>query len=153
LLSKIAIPAENIHSIQAELGCRLAAYSYEYQLRHFFTGGRGPDLILLGLGDDGHIASLFPGSAALLERTRWAMEVQHLNPPPPLVNRVTMGIDLINRAARVAFLVSGASKAAIVRQAVRKEERFYTLPVHLVDPPKGKITWFLDQAAAASLQD
>ena len=111
LLNHIEIPGENIHRIHGEQPPEPAALIYEKELRHFF-GEQLPvfDLILLGLGSDGHTASLFPGSPALQEKKRWAVEVKHDAPPPPLVDRVTLTIPVLKEAREVIFLVSGNRK-------------------------------------------
>ncbi len=162
-LSQAPVPAENIHRIRGELNPQQAAWDYEQEMRGFFAGLIPPshtapqgeklawpsfDLILLGMGADGHVASLFPGDPALEERQRWALAVEHLQPPPPLGWRVTVTLPLINAARRVMFVVSGKEKAWMVRQALEADSGTGTLPVQRVRPQAGQVVWFLDQAAS-----
>jgi 6-phosphogluconolactonase len=154
LLNHIPIPAGNIHRIPVEQGADAAAESYAAELHRFFCGdARKPpsfDLVLLGLGEDGHTASLFPGSPALEEAERWAVGVAHSLPPPPLVPRVTVTLPLINAARRVLFLVSGESKANIFYRAILGEES-PPLPAQRVSPPSMRVTWLVDEQAAKRL--
>ena len=152
LLSGIYIPDANIHRIQAELPAEEAALAYERELRQFF-GDEIPcfDLILLGLGPDGHTASLFPGSPALRETSRWVVPVSHAAPPPPLVSRVTLTPPVLNAAAKVVFLVSGAGKAGRLVQVLRGPLQPERLPAQTVQPVTGRLLWLVDQAAAARL--
>jgi 6-phosphogluconolactonase len=149
-LSSIAIPKENIHRIKGEEVPGRAAQEYEEELRSFF-GTAFPvfDLIILGAGEDGHTASLFPGSASLRERTRLALPV-HLEPPK--LNRVTLTLPVLNHAAEVLFLASGRAKAGVVH-AIVKEGNAMRYPAGLVRPARGNITWFLDRQAADLLTD
>jgi len=161
LLTKIAIPAENVFRVPAENPDAAAAASeYEAQLRRFFelksepkSGDLKPgefprfDLILLGLGPDGHTASLFPDSAALNEESRLVVAnwVAKFN-----AHRITFTFPVLNRAAEVMFLASGADKADMVRQ-VLEGKNTPPLPSQRVQPSDGKLLWMLDEAAAAKL--
>ncbi|GAB4486554.1 MAG: 6-phosphogluconolactonase [Anaerolineales bacterium] len=145
LLSRIPIPTENIHRIRGELPPAEAASLYEAELRAFFGETPAFDLIFLGIGEDGHTASLFPGSPALAETARWVVDVEHTTPPPPLVSRVTLTFGVLNAARRVVFLASGASKAAILAQVWQG----VNLPASQIGPTNGDLLWLVDQAAAA----
>lgn len=149
LISRVPIPAGNVHRVQGELEPKAAAQAYESALREFFRGAQPClDLVLLGLGEDGHIASLFPGSSALRETTRLAVAVEaHYQGRP--AQRVTLTLPAINSARHVWFLVNGQSKAEIVRAALEDPGR--QLPVQQVDPLRGQVTWLLDAAAASLL--
>ena len=153
LLINVPIPPENIHRVYGELTPEHAAQQYEEELRAFFAGKSTPrfDLILLGLGDDGHTASLFPGTPGIRENSRWAVSVKHTEPPLPLVDRVTFTPPLINAAANVTFLVTGAAKAERLRQVLRDPYSPDTLPAQVVRPKDGKLFWFLDEAVAAKI--
>jgi 6-phosphogluconolactonase len=152
LLGKAPVPAENIHRIEGELAPEEAAARYEKTLRDFFAleDAAWPvfDLILLGLGDDGHTASLFPGSAALAETRRLvaAVYVEKLK-----THRITLTLPVLNRAANIFFLVAGTDKAAIVADALRKKTGPATLPAQRIDPPGGRLVWFVDSAASSAL--
>jgi 6-phosphogluconolactonase len=160
LLTKIAIPAENVFRVPAENPDAAAAASdYEAQLRRFFEllpgdrpgdrPGEFPrfDLILLGMGPDGHTASLFPDSPALDEQSRLVVAnwVAKFN-----TDRITFTFPVLNRAAEVMFLVSGADKADMLRQ-VLEGKNTPPLPSQRVQPSDGKLLWLLDEAAAAKL--
>ena len=152
LLSKAPVPEKNIHRLEAELAPEAAAARYEKAIRDFFSLADSAwpafDLIFLGLGDDGHTASLFPGSEALHENKRLvaAAYVEKLK-----TYRITLTLPVLNRAANIIFLVAGASKAAILRDVLQRESS-KNLPARQIDPPNGRLIWFVDQAAAARLQ-
>ncbi|MEY4706233.1 MAG: 6-phosphogluconolactonase [Nitrospirota bacterium] len=130
-----------------------AASKYEQQLRRV-TKTAAPaqpqlDLILLGLGEDGHIASLFPGMPILQDRHRVIAVTQSPKDPP---TRLTMTLGVINRASVVLFLVAGAGKAGVVRAILDpKSEAERQLPASLVAPEEGRLVWLLDPAAASEL--
>jgi 6-phosphogluconolactonase len=150
LLSKITIPSENIHRMAGEKPPADGAADYQAQLQKFFhlADGAWPrfDLVLLGLGEDGHTASLFPGSAALNEQQRWVATsyVEKLH-----AHRLTLTFPLINHAAQISFLVSGASKAPIVEAIICDSND--SLPAARIQPVDGQVTWFVTQDAAGAL--
>jgi 6-phosphogluconolactonase len=151
LLSHLPLPSQNIHRIQGEILPGEAAGAYEQELAEFFGHkDRLPhlDLVMLGMGEDGHTASLFPGSPALDETERWIVAVEHTQPPTPLVSRISMTLPLLNAARRVALIVSGSNKAGLVRRAISGEKGPSLLPVQRVAPEDGELTWLLDEAAA-----
>lgn len=152
LLKHVAIPDENIHRIHGELAPEHAAQRYEDELREFFEGPPRFDLILLGLGDDGHTASLFPGTPGVRENSRWALAVKHDSPPAPLVDRVTCTPPLLNAAANVTFLVSGAAKAERVYQVLHDPYNPDRIPAQVVRPKDGKLLWLLDEAAGGKIK-
>ena len=130
-----------------------AAHTYEQQLRRATnTPPSSPpilDLVLLGLGEDGHTASLFPGSPVLRDHQSLIAVSQSPKDPP---NRLTMTLGVINRASVILFLVAGTGKAEVVRAILDpKTEAERQLPASLVAPEKGCLIWFLDRAAAAEL--
>jgi len=150
LLNQLPIPIRNIHRMPGELEPEVAARRYEAELRAAFPGQSLPrfDLALLGLGDDGHTASLFPGSLALAETERWTVAVPHTAPPPPLVSRLSLTLPALNAAANLFFLVSGAGKAAILGRVLQPIHACQPLPAQLVRPANGCLTWLVDEAAA-----
>lgn len=149
LLSKISQP--NVFRVPAEeKDAEVAARNYEQVIREFFGLGPGEfprfDLILLGLGSDGHTASLFPGTAALNEMNRlvvanWVEKFK--------AYRITFTLPVLNHAACDMFLVSGSDKAAIMREVL--ENSTADLPSQNVRPESGRLVWLLDRAAAGSL--
>lgn len=150
-ISKVGIPNENIHRIGGEEGPDQAAAQYEQELLTFFGPAPFPvfDLIILGVGEDGHTASLFPGTVALREKNRLAAPV-YLESRK--LNRVTLTLPVLNHAAEVLFLASGRAKAGVVLAIVEKKnpERY---PAGLVQPVRGGCTWFIDREAAGLLTD
>lgn len=147
LLAPLGVDAARIHRMRGELEPRAAADEYESLLRRVFPGQAWPrfDLVLLGLGDDGHIASLFPDTAALAERERWAVA----NYVPKLdAWRLTLTLPAINSAAHVAFLVTGAAKAAVLRAALAGAS---ALPAAHILPSDGELLWLVDATASSRL--
>lgn len=152
LISHIHIPPQNIHRICGELAPEEAAESYEHELRTYFGEVAHFDLVLLGLGEDGHTASLFPNSFALEERSRWAVAVPHNVPPLPLVPRVTLTLPILNNARHVVFLVSGAAKSARLAEVLRSPIKSPSLPATLVQPTDGELVWIMDRSAAGDIE-
>ena len=149
-LDVVPVQTEQIHRIEGEFGACAAAARYEHDLRTFFGNVSLPvfDLMFLGLGEDGHTASIFPDSPELIEIRRWTAAVKHAVPPPPLVDRVTLTLPVINAARKVAFLAVGADKAQIiVRILENRNENGSPLPAQLVQPISGTVTWYVDQEA------
>jgi len=152
LLANGRIPLANVHRIQGELDPQQAADLYEAELRKCFglAPGQPPrfDLILLGLGTDGHTASLFPGTSALAEERRWACA----NWVPKLQShRVTLTLPVLNAGAKVVFLVSGKEKAEVLRAVLQCEDEGVKLPAQLVRPHSGRLRWLVDADAASLL--
>jgi 6-phosphogluconolactonase len=161
LLDRVSIPAANVHRIRGEDDPQKAAALYEGTIRTLLCTPAGPpqtaagariDLFLLGVGEDGHTASLFPESVALREPTRWVMAeyVAALS-----MWRITQTLPVINAAAEVLFLVSGDRKAAIVHRVLEgppgPPEAMDQLPVQAIAPFRGRVHWLVDAAAAAAL--
>jgi 6-phosphogluconolactonase len=150
LLSRVPLARENAHRMcgeAADLDRAAADYAAEIA-REFGVAVDGPppafDLIYLGLGDDAHTASLFPGTAALDETRRWVVA----NPVPDKhTTRLTFSAPLINAAREVAFLVAGASKAAAMRAVSSGPRDARRFPAQLVDSPVGRLLWLVDAAA------
>ena len=152
LLAKIPMPAENVHRMPAEKEPQQAAAEYEARIKTFFELASGAlprfDLILLGVGEDAHTASLFPGGDALQETERLvaACYVGQLN-----AYRLTLTLPVLNAASEVVFLVSGRSKAPIVKE-ILKSQQSSQLPAAKVRPSSGRLTWFITHDAAAEME-
>ena len=150
LLSKVPIPAVNVYPMSgAAAPPEAAAVQYEESLRAFFQAGRGLrfpvfDLLLLGLGPDGHTASLFPGDPALEEERRWARAVRVASASPP-VPRITLTLPVINRARTVLFLVSGAGKKKVLDAILSEPEKAALRYPAARVKPSGRITWLIDE--------
>lgn len=150
LLSKVRIPTTNIHRIMAEKDAQQAADEYEATLRTFFGLGVLPrfDLILLGMGHDGHTASLFPGTAAVQEQTRLVVApwVEKFD-----TYRITMTPPVLCNAAHVVFAAGGADKAATLQQVLHGHYQPDLYPAQVVTPTHGSLLWLVDEAAARLL--
>ncbi len=146
LLGRVFVPEKNIHRMRGEANPEEAAREYENQLSQFFGPSSLPafDLIMLGVGEDGHTASLFPGSPAVREEKRMVVPV-YLDKPN--INRITLTLPVINHADRVLFLAAGKAKAGVIHH-ILDEGNSREYPAGLVCPESGTITWFLDQEAA-----
>jgi len=152
LLSKVPIAANQVHRMPADKPDRDAA-SQEYTLemqRVFDTDGIPSfDLLQLGMGPEGHTASLFPHQASLHEQQRLVMPVNVPKPPPP---RLTFTPPLLNAARHVLFLVTGSEKADALHAVLEGSYQPEEYPAQIVRLPHGEVTWMLDTAAAGKLQ-
>jgi 6-phosphogluconolactonase len=156
LFSKVSIPRENFHTIDYSLQDDLEelADAYEKELIREFAqkdSARFPvfDLILLGIGPDGHTASLFPGHELLSETDRWVAYIEDSPKPPP--RRVTLTYPVINHAARVAFVATGIGKVQILHDILDTPE--VGLPAARVRPvAHGQLVWFVDDVASAEVK-
>ncbi len=155
LLSKIDVPEANIHRYLTETGPpEHVAMQYERMLREYFEVAKTAtmprfDLVLLGLGTNGHTASLFPGRPTLHETERYVMA--DFIETEPLQWRFTLSAPLLNNARFQAFLVTGEEKADVMREILFGANDPERLPAQLIHPTNGFLTWFVDEAAAAKL--
>jgi 6-phosphogluconolactonase len=150
LLEPLGVPPENVFRMRGEEEPQRAADEYEDLLRREFAGAhvRELDFVLLGLGPDGHTASLFPGTRAVEETHRNVVE----NYVPKLGEwRLTLTLPVLNAARRVVFLVVGKEKREAVAAVLRAEGGSASLPASLVKPNRGSLIWVVDEAAAAGL--
>jgi len=144
LLSKVPIPGDNVYRMAGERDPNTGAREYGQMLKEKFGDG-GIDLVLLGMGDDGHTASLFPETEALDETKHRCVA----NFVPKLNTwRLTLTAPFINRSAQVILLVSGASKAQRLQEVLEGAPDPRRLPVQLIKPASGRLTWLVDAAAA-----
>lgn len=151
LIGQVPIPPDQVHRMLGELAPEIAARSYERELQDFFCGPRPRfDLVLLGLGEDGHTASLFPDSPLLAERERLVAPATASYQGRP-AERITLTLPAINTARQVLFLVAGGAKAAIVKSVLKGPGGRF--PAQGVRPVAGSLSWLLDAAAAAELQN
>ncbi len=155
LLLHVQLPAANVHRMNGVGDATANARLYEDELRAFFDGEGKPqlewphlDLVMLGMGDDGHTASLFPGTDALRETSAWVTSnwVEKFD-----TFRLTLSAPAINHAAHVMFIVTGASKADRLVEVLRGALDAQRLPSQLIRPVDGALEWFLDRAAATKL--
>ncbi len=151
LISRVPIPPDNVHRIRGELAPKAAARAYRREMEDFFCGPLPRfDLVLLGLGSDGHTASLFPGSGALDAQAEVAVAVEAQYEGRP-TQRVTLTLPAINTARQALFLVSGAAKAEIVARVLGS--RGGALPAGQVRPAAGELIWLLDEDAASQMAE
>ena len=151
LLSKVALPDKNIHRIKGEEVPDKAARDYEEEIRNFFGESEKPrfDLIILGMGEDGHTASLFPGSKSLEEKVRLAIPVYLAEPKK---NRITLTLPVLNNADQILFLVAGRSKATVLSEVLGDEGKKEGFPAGMIRPTDGNTIWLIDQEAAGKLE-
>lgn len=153
MLAKVPVPFENVHRIKSEnQDASQAANDYERTLREFFSEAEEDlprfDSALLGMGSDGHVASIFPGSEVINEKQRLvaAPFVKQLNS-----YRITLTLPVLNNSACVLFMVSGANKAEALQDVLQNGSRPEQLPAQLIKPTNGRLLWLVDEAAACLL--
>jgi 6-phosphogluconolactonase len=151
-LDHIDIPTENVHPMSSENNPATAVETYQQRLRRFSNPARAPypvfDLIFLGIGTDGHTASIFPEDATALKTDRWVCSVKGGDPN---VDRLTLTLPLINQAKCIIILACGQRKSEIIRTIFRDKQA--KLPIQKVAPLQGRLIWLLDQDAAARLPE
>jgi len=150
MISLLPIPEPNVHRMVGEGDAVANASLYEGELQSFFDGDTWPrfNLVLLGIGDDGHTASLFPGTEALTEARAWVVAnwVEKLK-----TYRITLTAPAMNHAGNIIFLVAGAGKAERLREVLRGPRDPLRLPSQLIQPVAGSLIWLVDKAAAERL--
>lgn len=153
LLSRVPIPANNVHRMKGEVDAPAAAEQYEGEMRRHFRLGNGGlprfDLVMLGMGDDGHTLSLFPNSEALMETSRlvaanWVEKFHQ--------HRLTLTYPVVNNAAQIMFLVAGAGKSKVIGEILGKNSVPDRYPVQNIKPADGSVLWLLDRSAAQNLK-
>ena len=149
LLNNVPVPKENIFPVPVNFEPAKAAARYEQMIRTFFKDTQPHfDLVLLGLGEDGHTASLFPGTDILDEKK---ILVKQVYLKEKKMFRVSFTLPLINDAKHILFLVTGKEKSSILKKIFTKPVKKPAYPAQLIKPVKGKLFWYLDKAAASSL--
>jgi 6-phosphogluconolactonase len=149
LLDHVPVPPWQIYPMMCRESPREGAQRYEALLHDFFSGSTPCfDLILLGLGTNGHTASLFPHTGVLCEQERWVAEMYVAEQD---LYRITLTARIINQAAAVVFLVAGADKAGVLQAVLQGPQDPMRLPAQLIHPVGGGLYWFIDQAAASQL--
>jgi len=151
LLSRVPIPGDNVYRMRGEVEPEEAAKEYGLMLQEKFGDG-GLDLILLGMGEDGHTASLFPGTQAVNEKKHRVVANYAEHSTTGKSWRITMTAPFINRSEQVIVLVAGAAKAERLKQVLEGPIEPEKHPIQLIHPGSGKLIWLID-AAAASMSD
>lgn len=152
LISQISIPQENIHRIKGENDPEEEAIRYAGEIEENLNlRGENPvfDLVLLGLGDDGHTASIFPDELELFEDERICAVATH---PLSGQKRITITGRVLNNANRIFFLVTGANKSQRISEIMNDDEAAKLLPAYYISPSYGELIWFIDEAAAQKIQ-
>ena len=147
LLDVAPIPPGNIHRMKGELPAEEAAKEYGLMLKQTFSDG-GIDLVLLGMGDDGHTASIFPHTVAVKEQEHRVIGYFAENSSTGKSWRITMTAPFLNRSKEILILLAGKNKAERVKEVLEGERDPERLPIQLIDPPEGQVIWMLDAGAA-----
>lgn len=151
----VGIPGKQVYATDDSLSPLATAQTYEATLKAVLEpkAGRMPrfDLVLLGVGEDGHTASLFPNHPALQETRRWVVPVLDAPKPPPV--RITMTLPVINNARNIIVVASGRGKAKMLSKVRDPEWTSGDLPIRHVNPSDGELRWFVDQAASSGDHD
>ena len=151
LFSKVPVPGENIHRIRGENDPEKESIRYTYEIQENVNyRGENPvfDLVLLGLGEDGHTASIFPDQLELFEEKSICTVTSHPITGRP---RITLTGRVLNNANRLFFIVTGENKSMRISEIMNNEEAAKLLPAYYIEPKNGTLIWFLDEAAASKI--
>ncbi|HEY4290780.1 MAG TPA: 6-phosphogluconolactonase [Puia sp.] len=150
LLNFVPVPASQIHVMRTDIGPEQSALEYEKILHQYFdTTSNTFDLVLLGMGDDGHTLSLFPGMPIVHEEKAWA---KAFFLPAQDMYRITLTKTIVNKAAHIAFLTTGTGKAHALKEVQKGAYNPDLYPSQEIKPVNGELHWFVDEAAAAGLK-
>lgn len=151
LLDHVPIPIENIFRIQGQLAPALAARKYETSIINFFNRREKRfDTVLLGLGHDGHIASLFPGAISLQEKTHWVVSTRH---PQTNTDRISLTIPALSSAKNIIFLVRGKGKSSVLADVIQNPKTPPFYPAKLIQSKETNLEWIIDKDAAKYLSE
>ena len=149
LLNKVPVNQDHIHIMRTDIAPEESASEYEKVLKQYFDDSEITfDFVLLGMGDDGHTLSLFPGTEVIHEENAW---VKAFYLPAQEMFRITLTAPVVNNAACVAFLAAGAGKAETLKHVLKGDSNVDLYPSQIIKPTKGQLHWFVDQAAAVML--
>ncbi len=152
LLSRVPVPKEHIHRIRGEEDPEKEAERYTEEIKENLNSrGENPvfDIVILGLGEDGHTASIFPDQLELFEEEKICATSQH---PITGQNRITLTGRVINNASIVCFLVTGTNKSQRIAEIMNDDEAAKLLPAYYISPKNGKLIWYIDEAAGAKIK-
>lgn len=149
LLNQVPVPQDQIHYIRTDIDPEKSANEYESLLKEYFAdNSRSFDLVMLGMGDDGHTLSLFPGTEVVHEQKKW---VKSFFLESEKIFRITLTSPIVNRSSAVAFLVSGHKKCAALKGVLEGPFQPNIYPSQIIRPTSGNLHWFVDQAAAGTI--
>ncbi|MBK9730742.1 MAG: 6-phosphogluconolactonase [Chitinophagaceae bacterium] len=147
LLNHVAIPSSQIHYLRTDLQPEESAAEYETILKSLFSEKEiSFDLVLLGMGDDGHTLSLFPGYEIIFEKERWVKSVYNIEQKE---QRITLTAPIVNKSASIAFLVTGIQKSTTIKSVIQGNNDPEKFPCQIIKPITGSLHWFIDEAAAS----
>lgn len=150
LLNHVPVPKENIHIIRTDISAEESAVEYEKILHSYFARKKHSfDLVLLGLGDNAHTLSLFPGYDIIHEKKKW---VENFYLEEQQMHRISLTAPVVNNASRVIFLISGKDKAASLYNVLYAQHDPDLYPAQVIQPFSGELYWFTDEAAAADVR-
>jgi 6-phosphogluconolactonase len=156
LLDLVPVPPSHIHKMETEnIGPKASAEGYELILKRYFPATAGHklensfDLVLLGMGEDGHVLSLFPGTPGVHELERWVISLWLESQD---MSRITLTQSIVNLSKKIAFLTTGSNKAHALREVLKGEYNPNQYPSQVINPVKGELHWFVDEAAASMLK-
>lgn len=150
LIDHLDIPATQVHAMRTDIEPVFSAQEYEKMLHTYFANTtKSFDLVLLGMGDDGHTLSLFPGSAIIEEMNDdWVKAVYN---EEQQMYRITLMPVIVNRSANIVFMVDGPKKTTVLKEVIEGEYNPVQLPSQIIKPANGELYWFLDETAAEKL--
>jgi 6-phosphogluconolactonase len=149
LLNKVPVNPANIHVMRTDIAPEQSAVEYEQILKQYFQNSELTfDFVLLGMGDDGHTLSLFPGTEVIHEENAW---VKAFYLPAQEMFRITLTAPIVNQATCVAFLAVGTGKAETLKHVLKGESNVDLYPSQIIKPSQGQLHWFVDQAAATMI--
>jgi 6-phosphogluconolactonase len=146
LLNHVPVEKSQVHIMNTSLSPEVAAAEYEKILHQYFPNtGPSFDLVLNGMGDDGHTLSLFPHTEVIHEKNAW---VKSFYLEPQKMYRITLTAPIVNRARKIAFLTFGANKAHALQEVLHGEKNYDLYPSQVIQPESGELHWWVDEAAA-----
>jgi 6-phosphogluconolactonase len=151
LIDHVPIPARQVHIMRTDIEPADSANAYNLLLHQYFPAPeKSFDLVLLGLGEDAHCLSLFPGDDTLHEKFKWALPVYL---PKQKMYRITLTPPVVNKASSVFFIVSGEEKSTALKHVLENEFEPDRYPAQIIRPLRGELTWLIDKAAASRLEE